>query len=141
MKLLLPLLMALMPTSASAARNQISGIVTDRNGAPVQRAIVALEPGNVQLVTDRDGRFVIDYLRDDEGERGRLKRRTSYKLEVFRPGFHARSVEFFYRGGPVEVDEIALVEETIDVHDHGESLDRDLYSAPTQSTGATYEGQ
>ena len=143
MKCALNLLFVLLiaPSAASAARNQISGSVTDRNGVPVQQAIVSLEPGNVLLVTDRDGRFTIDYARDDAGERSRLKRRTNYTLEVFRPGFHALEVEFFYRAGPVEVETIALLEETIDVQDHGEALDPELYVSPSQSTGAAYEGQ
>ncbi|MFT4622455.1 MAG: hypothetical protein ACI8PZ_001111 [Myxococcota bacterium] len=140
MRLLLFVLLAL-PASTLAARNQISGVVTDRNGDPVQQAIVGLVPGNVQLVTDRDGRFNIDYVRDDDGERARLRKRTNYTLEVFRPGFHARSLELYYKGGPVAVDPIALVEETIEVQDHGETLDPELYATPSQSTGATYEGQ
>ena len=41
-------------------------------GEPLPRAVVSLVPGNVELVTDRDGRFVIDYLRDQSGERVKL---------------------------------------------------------------------
>ena len=58
----------LSPASAEAGRNQIGGQILDRNGEPVNRAIVSLVPGNVQLMTDREGNFLIDYLRDEDGE-------------------------------------------------------------------------
>lgn len=126
---------------AQAARNHISGQVIDRNGRPVDRAIVSLQPGNVQLVTDREGWFLIDYLRDDSGSRTRLRKKTDYTLEVFKPGFHTFNVSISYRKGAVAMDTITLVEETIQVEDHGENLDPALYKDTTHSAGATYEGQ
>ncbi len=126
---------------AHAARHYITGVVKDRNGAPLDRAVITLAPGNVQLVTDREGRFLIDYLRDDEGERTRLSKRTDYALEVFKPGYHIQSERFYYKAGPLELQALTLVEETIKVRDEGENLDPDLYVEPTTNVGATYEGQ
>ena len=123
------------------AGNQLIGLVNDRNGDPVNRAIVSLVPGNVQLMTDRDGQFLIDYLRDEEGERIRLKKRTSYVLEVFKPGFHTQSFNVEYKRGPLELPLVTLVEETIEVEDTGENLDPGLFKDPTHSAGAAYEGQ
>lgn len=130
-----------VPTVAQAARHQISGEVQDRNGDPLDRAIISLDPGNVQLVTDREGRFLIDYLRDEDGERTRLDKKTDYTLEVFKPGYHVESLEFYYKRGPVELKPITLVEETIEIRDDGENLDPELYSERNSNVGATYEGQ
>ncbi len=131
----------LSPAAALASRHHITGTVTDRNGEPVDRAIVSLSPGNVEMVTDREGQFRIDYLRDDDGERIRLARRTDYEIEVFKPGYHPDSREFFYRRGGLELVPFTLVEETIQIHDEGDNLDPDLFSDSTSNTGATYEGQ
>ena len=65
----------------------ISGKVMDRNGNPVDRALVRIEPGNVELVTDSTGYFQVDYLRDDLGERVKLDARTDYSFEIFKPGY------------------------------------------------------
>ena len=107
----------------------------------MDRAIISLEPGNVQLVTDREGRFLIDYLRDDDGERIRLAKRMDYELEVFKPGFHTQTFNFYYKKKGLMLDTFTLVEETIEVQDHGENIDPTLYSDQTTNTGATYEGQ
>lgn len=137
------LLVALLGASsvASAARNEINGQVLDRQGEPVHRAIISLEPGNVELVTDRDGRFLIDYLRDDDGERSRLKRKIDYTVEVFKPGYHTESYTFYYKRGRQEVPTFTIKEETIKISDDGQDLDPELYQDQTQSSGATYEGQ
>jgi hypothetical protein len=126
--------------TAHAAGQGIGGRVVDRNGEPVSRAIVSLSPGNVELVTDRDGRFIIDYLRDASGERTKLGKKTDYKLEVFKPGYHSFTLAVPYRRGELELEEVTMVEETIDVQDFPENLDPALYSQTTQSSGATYEG-
>lgn len=131
----------LVATPAMAGKNMILGKVVDRNGAPVDRAIVSLVPGNVQLVTDRDGAFTIDYLRDDEGERIKLGKRTDYKLEVFKPGYHVQNYSFYYAKGTITLDRFTMVEETIDIEDSNENLDPELYDGATTSIGATYEGQ
>lgn len=126
---------------AHAARGLIEGTVIDRNGDPVAQAIVQLEPGEVQLVTDRDGHFSIDYLRDRAGERTRLLPRMTYTLEVFRPGFHVYLSEVDYVRGALDVGVITLVEDTIAVRDDGVNLDPGAYTTTTSATGANYEGQ
>jgi hypothetical protein len=96
---------------AHAAKNYIQGQVLDRNGQPVERAIVTLAPGNVQLITDGEGKFLIDYARDDAGQRVRLATKVDYQLEVFKPGFHTEAKKFFYKHGAIQVDEITLNED------------------------------
>jgi hypothetical protein len=131
----------LLVATASGAKHSISGRVVDRNGEPMSRAVVSLSPGNVELVTDRDGRFLVDYLRDEAGERVRMARKTEYALTVFKPGFHDFAVAIPYRRGPLEIEQVTMIEETIAVDDFPENLDPALYSRPAQSAGATYEGQ
>jgi hypothetical protein len=123
------------------AKNAIAGQVVDRNGKPVERVIVTLEPGNIQLVTDAEGRFLIDYVRDDAGERRKLTRKVDYVLEAFKTGFHVEGREFFYKRGLVEMETITLREDTLQILDDGADLDPTLLGDPTQATGATYEGQ
>lgn len=135
------LLTAILLVSSAWAGNRLEGQVLDRNGEPVDRAIVSLVPGNVQLMTDREGRFLIDYLRDDKGERARLKGRTSYVLEVFKPGFHAQALDVAYRSGPLALPVVTLVEETIEVEIGDENLDPALFGDPSHAGGAAYEGQ
>jgi len=133
---------ALLVMAPSAlAKNLISGQIIDRNGEPVNRAIVSLEPGNVQLITDRDGYFSIDYLRDEDGERTRIQKKTDYKIEVFKPGFHVQAVSLYFKRGEVTMEAITIVEETIEIQDQGENLDPELYKDSTHSAGANYEGQ
>lgn len=126
---------------AYAGNHNIGGRVVDRNGEPLSRAVVSLAPGNVELVTDRDGRFLIDYLRDEQGERIKLGKKTEYTLEVFKPGFHTFKLPVAYKRGEVEVEVITMIEESIDVQDFPENLDPAMYTSATQSAGATYEGQ
>ena len=125
----------------ASAKNLISGQILDRNGEPVNRAIVSLEPGNVQLVTDRQGFFLIDYLRDEDGERDKLKKKTDYKVEVFKPGYHTHAVALFFKRGEVIMEAITLTEDSIEVQDLGENLDPTVYDDATHSAGANYEGQ
>lgn len=135
------LLVASLLLSACAGRHHFTGQVLDRNGQPVERAVVALEPGHLQLVTDRSGRFVIDYLRDDQGRRVPLARNTAYTLEIVKPGYHPSRLDLHYRRGGVLMDPVVLVEDTILVEDHGEKLDPALYRHSTHAAGANYEGQ
>ena len=128
-------------TDAWAGRHYVTGVVTDRNGDPVDSAIISLSPGGVQLVTDRDGQFLIDYLRDDEGNRVNLSKKTSYKIEVFKAGFHVYATSTWYKKGPLELAPIALVEETIAIDDNLTDLDPANYPTSTHSAGANYEGQ
>lgn len=131
----------MLTTPAWAGRHQITGQVIDRNGNPVEQAIVSLSPGNVQIVTDREGKFLLDYLRDETGNRLKLAKKTDYTFEVFKAGFHVKSTETFYKKGPLAMEPITLVEDSIKVVDDGLELDPSIYSNPTQSSGANYEGQ
>ncbi len=131
----------LLAASAWGAKHSIAGRVVDRNGEPMSRAVVSLAPGNVELVTDRDGRFLVDYLRDEAGERVKMQKKVEYALTVFKPGFHDFAVAVPYKRGPLEVEAVTMIEETIAVEDFPENLDPALYSRPAQSAGATYEGQ
>lgn len=134
------LLLLALPTAALAA-NQISGRVVDRNGQPLARAIVSLSPGDVELVTDRDGRFVISYLRDASGERIKLDSKKEYRLEVFLTGYHTFTVAVPFRRGELEVDTVTMVEETLNVQDLVDIIDPARYSTSTHSSGASYIGQ
>lgn len=138
--MLIAAMLSLAPP-AFAGRHSIAGQVLDRNGQPVERAIITLSPGNVQLVTDAEGRFLIDYVRDDAGERAKLLKKTDYTVEVFKPGYHIEKISFFYKRGPVAVDPIELTEETIKVDDDGANIDPGLFTDRTHGSGATYEGQ
>ena len=131
----------LLSPAAMAGKHIISGTILDRNGEPVDRVTISLMPGNVQLVTDREGHFHIDYLRDDQGERIRLAKRTDYQLEIFKPGYHSQTYNFYYNKGLQELDRFTVIEDTIQVQDHGENLDPTLHAQPTNTSGATYEGQ
>lgn len=140
-RFLLVLVTGMALAGPALARNAISGEVRDRNGAPLDRVVITLKPGNVQLVTDREGRFLVDYLRDDEGERAKLAKKTDYAIEIFKPGFHVEKRTFFYKSGELVLDPFTMVEETIAVRDDGQNLDPEIYSTGTTNTGATYEGQ
>jgi hypothetical protein len=153
----------LLASPAHAAGHLISGQVLDRNGKPVARAIVSLTPGpegcpdgkaaaavepaaddkscTVELVTDREGRYAIDYLRDHTGEKMKLATKTDYNLEVFKVGYHTFTVGLPFRRGLLEVEPVTMIEETISVANFPENLDPALYTKATQSSGATYEGQ
>lgn len=135
------LLLGALLATGCAGRHQFGAQVLDRNGQPVERAVVALSPGHVKLVTGRDGWFLIDYLRDDEGRRVRLARNTAYALSVVKPGYHPLHLDVEYRRGRVVMEPLVLVEDTIHLEDHGESLDPALYQRPTHAAGANYEGQ
>lgn len=126
---------------AWAGGHSISGQIINRNGKPVDQAIVSLKPGNVEMMTDREGRFVIDYLRDEEGLRLKLTKRTTYDLEVFKVGYHIETRQFFYKRGEVSIETIRLTEDTIQVHDDDANLSESLGNKPTHSAGANYEGQ
>lgn len=139
-------LVALLATPALASKHYISGRVIDRNGDPVDKAVITLRPRvdkdlEVQLVTDREGRFLVDYLRTADGDRARLARRVEYELEVYKPGFHPRTMTVEYRRGELQVDTLMMTEDTIVVHDDDVQLDPDAYEQRTHSSGANYEGQ
>ena len=141
MRTFLALIILLLPVASLAGKHSISGQVVNRNGKPMEHVIVSLSPGNVELITDREGRFMIDYLRDDDGMRTRLKRRAEYTIELFKVGFHIETRSVFYKRGPAVIETVRMVEESIQVHDDGADLTESLDSEPTHSAGANYEGQ
>jgi hypothetical protein len=148
---LVPLLaLALLAPMAQAGTHSITTTVTDRNGSGLGRTIVSLGPSpddvdakpyTVELVTDRQGNVLIDYLRDTEGERTKLSKKTQYVIEVFKPGFHTYTTSFYYKKGEVVLDPVVLVEETIEVEDIVENLDPATTPDSTHAAGANYEGQ
>lgn len=138
---ILAMSLLLLSANAHAGRHAITGQVLDRNGEPVDRAIISLSPGNVEMVTDREGKFLIDYLRDNEGQRVNLLKRQQYDLEVFKVGFHVETRSFLYKRGPALIEIITLTEDTIAIQDDGKDLTESLESKPTHSAGANYEGQ
>lgn len=117
----------------------IGGVVTDQNGRPIANAQIRLSPGNVELVTTREGRWDISYLRDDDGERVKLAKRQEYRLEVIKLGFHTRTVPVSYKRGVLEVDAVMLVPETLHVDDM--VADLSIEAAPTTAQGDSKEGQ
>lgn len=92
-------------------------------------------------MTDHDGRFLIDYLRDHTGEKIKLATKTEYTLEVFKVKYHTFKTEVPFRRGVLEVEPVTMVEDKIALRDLPENLDPGMYSASTNSGGATYEGQ
>lgn len=138
------------PGPASAGTHTISAQVTDRNGNGLGRTRITLAPSpsdpdakpySVELVTDRQGHFLVDYLRDAEGERMKLGKKTEYVLEVFKPGYHANTSTFYFKKGELILDPVVLVEETIEVEDIPENLDPATDPEGTHAAGANYEGQ
>lgn len=134
-----PMLTALL--LSGCAHNRIGGQVLDRNGAPVAGAIIGLAPGNVEVVTDADGRWAIDYLRNEDGERIRLGTRADYDLEAFRVGYHVATAHLTYKRGDVQVDDITLVEDSIRVATPEDDIDPGRQRAQPTASGAAYEGE
>lgn len=132
---------ALVTTSGCVTHHAIVGQVVDRNGRPVGRANVTLTPGNVELITDDDGRFMIDYLRDAEGTRTKLGRRTDYSIEYFKVGYHTQKATFYYKNGELTLDPVSLVEDTVRVDAAGAPFDPGAYPDRGQEAGGSYEGE
>lgn len=140
---LLPLFLLAQP--AWAGNHAISGVVTDRNGAPIARAQVRLVPederrGTFLMVTDPEGKFLIDYLREADGDRTKLAKKMGYSLEIFKPGYHTISNRFFYKRGEVRLDTVVLLEDTIRVEEDSLDLSNHL-ERDSASGGGSYEGQ
>ena len=124
-----------------ANNRHISGQVIDRNGEPMDRVVVSLQPGNVELVTDSEGRFTIDYLRDDEGERTKLDKRQDYAIELFRPGYHISESSVYYKKGELILDPLTLTEDTIEIRQSSANIDPAQHPDRTHSAGTNYEGE
>ncbi|MBM4392980.1 MAG: carboxypeptidase regulatory-like domain-containing protein [Deltaproteobacteria bacterium] len=126
---------------ACSTHHAIMGQVIDRNGEPIERAIVALSPGDVEMVTDESGKFIIDYLRDEEGSRVKLSRRTDYAIEFFKVGYHPTKSDFYFKNGELMLEPVALTEDTIKVDNSNVDIDPDKYPDRAQDAGGSYEGE
>ncbi|MFT6145418.1 MAG: hypothetical protein ACJAZO_000306 [Myxococcota bacterium] len=135
------LLVGCLALAACGGKRIITGVVTDASGQPLDRAIVRLEPGNIEMVTDREGQFTIEYLRTEDASRTGIGKRQTYILDVFKPGFSIEQREFYYKAGALSVGAIPLTVEVLRVQDDGENLVPSLQAEPTNTGGATYEGQ
>lgn len=133
--------MTLLLLLGCAKHHALIGNVTDRNGDPLDRVIVSVAPGNVQLVTDSEGYYAIDYLRDEDGERTKMGKRTVYDIEIFKPGYHPEEVTVEYKRGELFLDNVVLKEDTIRVVGSELDIDPDSHPDRTTSGGATYEGE
>jgi len=119
----------------------VMGQVLDRNGKPVGRANVTLVPGNVELITDDDGRFTIDYLRDAEGTRTRLAKRSEYAVEYFKVGYHIEKSTFYFKNGELQLDPVTLSEDTVRVASTPTEFDPAEFGDRGQEAGGSYEGE
>lgn len=135
-----PLVLAAL-AGASCSHNRITGTVVDRNGSPVPGAVVGLTPGHVEVVTDSEGRWTVDYLRTEAGDRVRLSPRTGYDIEVFRVGYHVSGGRLDYRRGDAEAAPITLVEDSIRVATPEDDIDPGRADARPEASGAAYEGE
>lgn len=133
--------MTLLLLFACATHHVISGQVVDRNGQPVERANVALAPGNVEIITDDNGHFAIDYLRDAEGSRTKLSRRTDYTVEFFKVGFHPEKQAFYYKRGEFVLEPVTLTEDTVRVETATVDIDPAKFPDRQQAAGGSYEGE
>lgn len=135
-------LLALLGVLGGCARHHaIMGKVVDRNGEPIDRVIISVQPGGVEMVTDSEGGFMVDYLRDEAGERVKLNKRSDYTIEAFRTGYHIAKADVYFKKGELIINPIILAEDTIRVDASDDNIDPALYPDRTQSTGATYEGE
>ncbi len=131
----------LLLATVGCASHQISGTIVDRNGQALERVIITVEPGNVQLVSDQAGAFTIDYLRDEAGERVKLDKKSDYSVEAFKVGYHIADTSLYYKRGELLLEPIVLKEDTIRVSGTEADIDPGQYPDRSQSSGATYEGE
>lgn len=132
--------LALVATGC-AGKRVIYGSVVDRNGQPMDRVIVSLDPGGVELITDSEGNFMIDYLRDDEGQRVKLAKKTEYTLEAFRTGYHVSRIDFYFKRGELILDPITMQEDTIELRPSDDDIDPARFPDRSHSAGTNYEGE
>jgi hypothetical protein len=107
----------------------------------MDRVVVSLQPGNVELVTDSEGHFTIDYLRDDAGERVKLEKKQSYDIELFRPGYHISESRIDYKKGEHLLAPLTMTEDTIEVRPSDANIDPEQHPDRTHSAGSNYEGE
>ncbi|MEL6350085.1 MAG: carboxypeptidase-like regulatory domain-containing protein [Myxococcota bacterium] len=135
------MLVSAVALSGCAAKRAITGQILDRNGDPIDRVVVSIEPGNVELVTDSDGRFVINYLRKADGTRIYLSPRQAYRIEAFRTGYHVQAMDVDYHNGAMSLAPITLVEDIVKVQQSEADIDPEQFQDRTHSSGANYEGE
>lgn len=135
--LLLPLVLG----TACARHHAVIGKVVDRNGEPMDKVVISMQPGGVEMITDSNGAFMIDYLRDEQGQRTKLSRKTDYSIEVFRTGYNVHSDSFYFKNGELFLDPITLAEDTIRVENSPDNIDPAQFPDRSQSAGAAYEGE
>ncbi|MSP55892.1 MAG: carboxypeptidase regulatory-like domain-containing protein [Myxococcales bacterium] len=126
------------PVFAKAA---IHGSVTDRSGDPMSRVNVRITPGDVELVTDEQGRFTIDYLRDEGGNRTRLSRRTTYTFDVYKLGFQVAKADVEYKRGEIVLEPVTLSPDTINVRASATDVDPANGIETDAQGGGSYEGE
>lgn len=127
--------------SGCASKRVIYGSIVDRNGRPMDRVIVSLDPGGVELITDSEGNFSIDYLRDEAGERVKLEKKTDYTLEAFRTGYHVQRLDFYFKRGELFLDPVTMKEDTIRLQASEDDIDPSRFPDRTHSAGSNYEGE
>ena len=134
-------LLGLLLVPACAGRRAISGQVVDRNGTPLDRVVISVEPGNVEIVTDAEGRFVLNYLRDADGARRHIQPRTDYSIEAFQVGYHVARTRLSYRNGQQALEPITLAPDRIRLDPSDVNIDPALHPDVVRYAGATYEGE
>lgn len=139
--LLVGVLVAALSSQSAWAKPAIHGQVQDRNGEPMARVNVRVVPGNVEIVTDDEGRFTIDYLRDEEGNRERLSNRTTYTFEVYKLGFQLAKLDLEYTRGEVELEPVTLSPDTITVRPSSTDIDSANMPDNDAQGGGSYEGE
>ena len=135
------LILLILPGLALAKKPVIYGSVVDRNGEQLARVNVKLTPGNVELITDESGKFSIDYLRDEAGERTKLAKKTDYEIEYFKLGYHPETAKFYFKRGELFLEPTTLKEDTIAVKESQDNIDPSQYPERAQSSGGSYEGE
>lgn len=140
LKVVLVAILAL-PAVAHAKKPAIYGQVVDRNGEALAWVIVKMTPGNVEIVTDENGNFKIDYWRDEEGNIIKFVKRTEYEIEYFKVGYHPEKQAFYYKRGELFLEPVTLKEETIAVKSSTDNIDPGLYPDRSQTGGGSYEGE
>jgi hypothetical protein len=133
--------LVLFPGTAFAGKHSISGTVVDRNGQPVERVNVTLSPGNVEIITDETGKFLIDYLRDADGNRTKLGKRADYAVSFFKVGYHEEKQSFFYKRGELVLEPVTLKEDTIKLDPSVDNIDPATFPDRQENSGGSYEGE
>lgn len=131
----------LLGSHAAYAKAAIHGTVTDRNGEPMSHVNVRVSPGNLEIVTDDDGAFTVDYLRDEAGERTHLARRTTYTFEMYKLGFQLAKADLEYKSGEVQLEPVTLSPDTITVRASATDMDPANGTETDPQGGGSYEGE